>query len=641
MAEKCFPTLQELRGFGVDGDIWRKFINGEIDEVNLNRNGVDVETLLTWKERVMEMAQQAANLQTYLTKSDANAAQPQPKGTTAQVTNDPDPANNGYWVSDGSQWVWSGVQSASRSSVDEIERNTSVRDSQMYINIASASKSASGYYANLGQQRIIANASTAMTMIPVVPGHRYRVRAVSVNGEVGNKATLVGLVLADSQIYPRGAIAGTDWLEGDGVDDYYVDIPDISQARFLALNTQVAGRDYTGRVEVYDISHDVIDAGSASVKFLGAAGVSDFRSDPVNYAEAGIFLGGKYVSLSSSSPNYGKLLTAAGTGAVMFPVTPGESYQVTASSFPSNLFAIAFKPNANARSADTVRSPGIYTGSGASRQFTVPDDESIRFAIVNAVNDVESWDIRPGLVIESITDSVSFFGGKKLADAVYAQESVLTFPARARGKLWVAVGDSITEKNFRTNKNYHDYIAEAFSGLVVENRGISGSGFYDRYSVADVITSTPDLITVFLGTNDWGGVREASSMPLGVFGDVGTETVAGCINQLLTSLVAKFPGVPIGVATPLPRLTSWGDPGAVNSRGYTLHQLSMLIIRYARHLSLPVIDLYSTSGLPVYDPAGNALFFTAPGQTEPDGLHPNDAGHRVIARKFAALLSDM
>lgn len=119
MAEKCFPTLQELRGFGIDAEVWRKFINGEIDEVNLNRNGVDVETLLTWKAQVMEIARQAANMQTYLTKAEMEAAGPQPKGTVAQVTNDPDPANNGYWVSDGSQWIWSGTQPVSREDLDQ------------------------------------------------------------------------------------------------------------------------------------------------------------------------------------------------------------------------------------------------------------------------------------------------------------------------------------------------------------------------------------------------------------------------------------------------------------------------------------------------------------------------------------------
>lgn len=60
----------------------------------------------------MEIARQAANMQTYLTKAEMEAAGTQPKGTVAQVTNDPDPVNNGYWVSDGSQWLWSGIQPA-------------------------------------------------------------------------------------------------------------------------------------------------------------------------------------------------------------------------------------------------------------------------------------------------------------------------------------------------------------------------------------------------------------------------------------------------------------------------------------------------------------------------------------------------
>ncbi|WP_199265775.1 FAD-dependent oxidoreductase [Alcaligenes faecalis] len=124
MAEKCFPTLQELRGFGIDADVWRKFINGEIDEVNLNRNGVDVETLLTWKEQVMEIARQAANMQTYLTKAEMEAAGPQHKGTVAQVTNDPDPGNNGMWVSDGTQWIWSGIQPATRGDINELLKQT-------------------------------------------------------------------------------------------------------------------------------------------------------------------------------------------------------------------------------------------------------------------------------------------------------------------------------------------------------------------------------------------------------------------------------------------------------------------------------------------------------------------------------------
>ena len=58
MAEKCFPTPQSLRELGVDAEAWGRFINGGIGETNLNRVGVDIETLLTWRERVMDLFQE-------------------------------------------------------------------------------------------------------------------------------------------------------------------------------------------------------------------------------------------------------------------------------------------------------------------------------------------------------------------------------------------------------------------------------------------------------------------------------------------------------------------------------------------------------------------------------------------------------
>ncbi|MGN6024673.1 M14 family zinc carboxypeptidase [Alcaligenes faecalis] len=64
-------------------------------------------------EEAADIAEHIASMGTYLTKTEADAALPKPKGTVIRVTNDPDPANNGYWVSDGSQWIWSGVQPVS------------------------------------------------------------------------------------------------------------------------------------------------------------------------------------------------------------------------------------------------------------------------------------------------------------------------------------------------------------------------------------------------------------------------------------------------------------------------------------------------------------------------------------------------
>lgn len=122
MAEKCFPSIQRLRNLDIDAETWNKFINGEIDETNLNRQGIDVETLVTWRSRVIEIAQQAAGMQTYLTKAKMEAAQPQPEGVVAQVTNDPDLASNGYWVSNGAVWVWSGLQPPADSRLTTFKR---------------------------------------------------------------------------------------------------------------------------------------------------------------------------------------------------------------------------------------------------------------------------------------------------------------------------------------------------------------------------------------------------------------------------------------------------------------------------------------------------------------------------------------
>ncbi|MBL3250348.1 SGNH/GDSL hydrolase family protein, partial [Klebsiella pneumoniae] len=91
-------------------------------------------------------------------------------------------------------------------------------------------------------------------------------------------------------------------------------------------------------------------------------------------------------------------------------------------------------------------------------------------------------------------------------------------------KKWGVIGDSITERNFRTNKNYHDYIAEKINCFVY-NYGVSGTGWrtpngagtgrpiYERIGAMD---PTLDLITVFAGTNDWG--ETGKPLVLGQFG---------------------------------------------------------------------------------------------------------------------------
>lgn len=111
MAEKCFPTLQELRGLGIDADVWRKFINGEVlDGPNINRNGVDVENLMKWRDLLMT----SSSAIVYATRSEMDADTSKPRGTWAVVINDPLLTNNGYYRRGTSTWGKSALQPVSR-----------------------------------------------------------------------------------------------------------------------------------------------------------------------------------------------------------------------------------------------------------------------------------------------------------------------------------------------------------------------------------------------------------------------------------------------------------------------------------------------------------------------------------------------
>lgn len=208
-----------------------------------------------------------------------------------------------------------------------------------------------------------------------------------------------------------------------------------------------------------------------------------------------------------------------------------------------------------------------------------------------------------------------------------------------KDKKWIAIGDSITEENIRANINYHDYIKQDVGGMTVYNKGISGSGFHDRMNVADTLTEQADYITILWGTNDFGLVR--NTYPLGTFLSTDTETISGRINTCLNALITKYPLAKIAIISALPRLTNYGSNAAPNSVGYTLKQHVDLLKQYAAHYSLPFLNLYEQSNLPVWIPAANQHYFTAPTLTTPDGLHPNDAGQRVMADKIKAFLESI
>lgn len=204
------------------------------------------------------------------------------------------------------------------------------------------------------------------------------------------------------------------------------------------------------------------------------------------------------------------------------------------------------------------------------------------------------------------------------------------------------LGDSITEGHGTTgdNKKFVSVISEKY-GLVCRNYGIGGTRIakqineilgisYDSdfCSRAMNMDNDADVIVVFGGTNDYCH----GDAPLGEFGDRGSSTFYGALHTLYTSLIEKYPESRIVVLTPLHRTdedviyTDNKQQPKTTLKGYV-----EIIKEVAEYYSLPVLDLFANSGLQPIVPIIKEKYI-------PDGLHPNDEGHLILAEKIINFL---
>lgn len=208
-----------------------------------------------------------------------------------------------------------------------------------------------------------------------------------------------------------------------------------------------------------------------------------------------------------------------------------------------------------------------------------------------------------------------------------------------KGKKINFLGDSITEgagASCRENR-YTDLIAKKTSAVcrtygiggtrIARQHNASADPVWDRDFCSRVaeMDDDADCIIVFGGTNDFGH----GDAPLGSMSDRTPETFYGALHTLYTSLIEKYPFAKIGILTPLHRCTEdnvFGD-GSKKTPGPLLEEYVRIIREVAEYYSLPVLDLYKSSGLqPKVDIIKETYM--------PDGLHPNDAGYRVLADKI-------
>ena len=204
------------------------------------------------------------------------------------------------------------------------------------------------------------------------------------------------------------------------------------------------------------------------------------------------------------------------------------------------------------------------------------------------------------------------------------------------GRSAVFVGDSITAGT-GTTKIYYEYLKESLGFDSVTPLGVAGScisaasdygqanqPLINRYQ--DIPSA--DLIVIFMGTNDYG-----HETPLGSVGDTKDGTFYGALNTIVPALVAKHTSSKIVFVTSLHRY-GYGTSGILGTKftydnipngvGATLEDYVSAVKTVCIKNGVSVIDLFAECTL---DPTNAEVR----SKYMPDGVHPNAAGHEVIA----------
>lgn len=557
-------------------------------------------------------------------------------------------ANGGTWYK-----ATTGATSLTKSPYDPLtQANAAEVNAKTYTDskfdvdwqLYDATKNVAGRYVQGATNQVLSNAAWTLTIFPVVAGKTYAVKS-------SNFGSGFSVVLRDSYNTDAGAAlnAVTMVATSDPTVKTFTVAAD-STAKYALMNVYSSSTGFDIRTGLFINVGSTILTEPKINKVAGAKVISPVSLEELAYISeseltkdfqlyiAANNVANKFVSVG------GDITQSTGTMLTVFPVTAGKTYALKASNYAVSAFFMALR---DSNSTDTGKTLGrvsfVDTSDPTVKLFTIASDSTATHAFLNVVLPSQSYDIRNGLIIregtiaeDTLVKSILGFAlmdSRARTDILELQKNLSKVPLY--GKKWALIGDSITEYNYRATVNYSMYIKNKVGSLTLYNYGQSGTGYFDSHNIANSITQTDmDFITVALGTNDFG----KATLPLGAFLDTGTTTVSGCINTLLSSLITKFYNKKIYVFTPVPRLSSYGLNGATNAQGYSLEQLSELIKQYCRHYSLPCLDLYHGSNLPVWTAGGNTYYFTAPNYPSPDGLHPNDAGHAVMAQKIQPFL---
>lgn len=187
----------------------------------------------------------------------------------------------------------------------------------------------------------------------------------------------------------------------------------------------------------------------------------------------------------------------------------------------------------------------------------------------------------------------------------------------APAKRWVAHGDSITQGwTTRDPGGAWTAIAARDTGLDLLNLGFAGAARGELPVAAHIAALPADVISLAWGTNCWAQI------------EMDAPYMAELMRLFLATIRRGHPQTPILVISPVIR------PAAETTRngaGATLVDLRSALER--------AVDDFRTA----HDDANLHLLPGATlideSQLDPDGIHPNDSGHRTIGSAVASTLA--
>ena len=182
------------------------------------------------------------------------------------------------------------------------------------------------------------------------------------------------------------------------------------------------------------------------------------------------------------------------------------------------------------------------------------------------------------------------------------------------------------------------------TGAICNNYGIPGTRIAPQHqpsseprrdsdfcSRLDEMDPNADVVVVFGGTNDYGH----GDAPFGEDTDKTADTFCGALRILCQRLRERFPNALIVMLTPMHRCAEDNVFGEGAKREPSLPLIAYVeqIRKAAAEYCFPVLDLYEERDL---DPNDD---FVCKSRFR-DGLHPNDAGHIIIADKIIEFLTN-